>query len=145
MEDDYNSNPKENIDLWWGGLKLNGALMIVMAHLLKRSLEWRDANLTIKMVVPNESAAIDAERNLVEMIDKMRSTAKYEMIIAGNRKFPEILAESSRDADLVFLGLKEPDDDYVEYYRNLQANTSSLNNKVFILSGEDVDFEEVLF
>ncbi len=145
MEDDYNSNPKENIDLWWGGLKLNGALMIVMAHMLKRSLEWRDANLTIKMVVPNESAAIVAERNLVDMIDKMRSTAKYEMIIAGNRKFPEILAESSREADLVFLGLKEPDDEYVEYYRNLQANTSSLKNKVFILSGEDVNFEEVLF
>jgi hypothetical protein len=145
MEEDYNANPKENIDLWWGGLKLNGALMIVMAHLLKRSFEWRDANLTIKMVVPNESAAIDAERNLVNMIDKMRSTARYELIIAGNRKFPEILAESSREADLVFLGLKEPDDEYVDYYRNLQANTSSLKNKVFILSGEDVPFEEVLF
>jgi hypothetical protein len=75
----------------------------------------------------------------------MRSTARYELIIAGNRKFPEILAESSREADLVFLGLKEPDDEYVDYYRNLQANTSSLKNKVFILSGEDVPFEEVLF
>ena len=145
MEEDYAANPKENIDLWWGGLKLNGALMIVMAHLLKRSLEWRDSNLTIKMVVPNKAAANDAERNLVEMIDKMRSNASYELIIAGERSFPEILCESSLDADLVFLGLKEPDNEYVEYYRQLQANTFSLKNKVFLLAGEDISFEEVLF
>lgn len=145
MEEDYKANPKEKIDLWWGGLKLNGALMIVMAHMLQRSLEWRDADLTIKMVVNNEAAAKGAEHNLVGMIDKMRSNAGYELIIAGDRSFPEILCESSRDADLVFLGLKEPDDEYVDYYRNLQANTGSLKNKVFILAGEDISFEEVLF
>ncbi len=145
MEEDYKANPKEKIDLWWGGLQLNGALMIVMAHMLQRSLEWRDADLTIKMVVPNEAAAKGAERNLVNMIDKMRSNASYEFIIAGDRSFPEILSESSRNADLVFLGLKEPDDEYVEYYRKLQANTSSLKNKVFLLAGEDINFEEVLF
>lgn len=145
MEEDYHANPKDKIDLWWGGLKMNGALMIVMAHMLKRSLEWRDAELTIKMVVPDESAAIGAERNLVDMIDKMRSNARYELIIAGGRSFPEILTESSRDADLVFLGLKEPDDKYDDYYRNLQRSTSSLKNKVFILAGEDVQFKEVLF
>ena len=145
MEEDYKANPKEKIDLWWGGLQLNGALMIVMAHMLQRSLEWRDANLTIKMVVQNEAAAKGAERNLVGMIDKMRSNASYELIIAGDRSFPEILSDSSRNADLVFLGLKEPDDEYAEYYRSLQANTSSLKNKVFLLAGEDINFEEVLF
>ncbi len=145
MEEDYQANPKEKIDLWWGGLKLNGALMIVMVHLLQRSLEWRDAELTIKMVVSNESAAEGAERNLINMIDKMRSNAGYELIIAGDRSFPEILAESSSKADLVFLGLKEPDDEYADYYRQLQANTSSLKNKVFILAGEKISFEEVLF
>ncbi|MFO8147637.1 MAG: Na-K-Cl cotransporter [Bacteroidota bacterium] len=145
MEEDYKANPKEKIDLWWGGLKLNGALMIVMAHMLQRSLEWRDADLTIKMVVPNEAAAKGAERNLVGMIDKMRSNAGYELIIKGDRSFPEILSDSSHKADLVFLGLREPDGDYVDYYRNLQANTSSLKNKVFLLAGEDINFEEVLF
>lgn len=119
--------------------------MIVMAHMLKRSGEWRDADLTIKMVVASDAAAIGAEQNLANMIEKMRSNAGYEIIIADGRNFPEILAESSRDADLVFLGLKEPDDDYVAYYSQLQAKTSSLKNKVFILAGEDVPFEEVLF
>lgn len=145
MEENYKENPKESIDLWWGGLKMNGALMILMAHLLQRSLEWREASLTIKMVVSNEGAALDAERNLVNMIDKMRSNAKYEVIIAGNRKFPEILAESSRNADLVFMGLKEPEGDFATYYRQLQVNTSSLKNKAFVLAGEDIAFEEVLF
>lgn len=145
MEEEYNANPKENIDLWWGGLKLNGALMIVMAHMLKRSREWSDADLTIKMVVANKAAAIGAEQNLANMIKKMRSNASYEIIISGGRSFPEILANSSSEADLVFLGLKEPDDEYVEYYSQLQAKTSSLKNKVFILAGEDVPFEDVLF
>ena len=145
MEDDYEANPKQKIDLWWGGLKLNGALMIVMAHLLQRSVQWSDADLTIKMVVRNEAAKIRTEKNLVEMIEKMRSNASYKFIIAGDRNFPEILAESSRKADLVFLGLKEPDDEYVDYYKKLKANTSSLKNKIFVLAGEDISFEDVLF
>ena len=119
--------------------------MIVMAHLLKRSGEWRDADLTIKMVVASKSAAIGAEQNLANMVDKMRSNASYQIIVADGRSFPEILAESSEKADLVFLGLKEPEDNYPNYYRQLQENTSSLKNKVFILAGEDVPFEEVLF
>jgi len=145
MEDDYEANPKQKIDLWWGGLKLNGALMIVMAHLLQRSVQWSDADLTIKMVVRNEAAKIRTEKNLVEMIEKMRSNASYKFIIAGDRNFPEILAESSRKADLVFLGLKEPDEEYVDYYKKLKANTSSLKNKIFVLAGEDISFEDVLF
>lgn len=145
MEEDYNANKKEKIDLWWGGLKLNGALMFIMAYLLKRSLDWRDAELTIKMIVPNEAAALDAKRNLADMIDKMRSNASYELIVADGRSISEIITESSQMADLVFLGLKEPDDNYVEYYRNLHENTLGLKNKIFILAGEKVSFEEVLF
>ncbi len=145
IEEDYNKSAKKSIDVWWGGLKINGALMIIMAHLLKRGLEWREAKITIKMVVPNEAAAQDAEKNLAEMMDKMRSEASYELIISKGRTFPEILADSSRKADLVFLGLKEPDNLYTDYYRNLQANTSLLKNKVFVLAGEDISFEKVLF
>ncbi|MGK7392579.1 MAG: amino acid permease [Candidatus Cyclobacteriaceae bacterium M2_1C_046] len=144
-EEDYEKTAKKSIDLWWGGLKQNGALMIIMAHLLKRSLEWRDAKLTIKMVVPNESAARDAEENLEEMMDEMRSDAKYEVIISMGRKFPEIQASSSQHTDLVIMGLKEPGDDYPDYYLNLHKNTSSLKNKIYILAGEEIDFKEVLF
>ena len=144
-EEDYDRSPKKSIDLWWGGLKKNGALMIIMAHLLKRSLEWREARLTIKMVVSNESAARDAEKNLAQMMDKMRSDAAFEVIVSGGRSFPEILAGSSRNADLVIMGLKEPDDHYEDYYRNLKKNTAGLKNKVFVLAGEEVAFEKVLF
>ena len=145
IEEDYKKSSKGSIDVWWGGLKMNGALMIIMAHLLRRSFGWREAELTIKMVVPNESAARDAEKNLAEIIEKMRSNAKYQLIVAGGRSFPEILKNESRTADLVFLGLKTPDDNYPFYYRTLQANTSNLKNKIFVLAGEDVAFEKVLF
>ena len=144
-EEDYAGSPKKSIDLWWGGLKKNGALMIIMAHLLKRSLEWREARLTIKMVVSNDSAARDAEKNLAELMNKMRSNAAFEVIVSNDRSFPEILADSSRKADLVILGLKEPEENYAAYYQTLKKNTSSLKNKVFVLAGEDVAFEKVLF
>src|SRR6056297_3170037 len=43
---------KKKIDLWWGGLKGNGGLMMILAYLLQSSRNWWDAKVTIKMMVP---------------------------------------------------------------------------------------------
>jgi hypothetical protein len=47
----------KRIDVWWGGLRKNGALMIIIAHLLQHGMEWSNAKIQLNMVVQSEKAA----------------------------------------------------------------------------------------
>ncbi|MEM9769707.1 MAG: Na-K-Cl cotransporter, partial [Cyanobacteria bacterium P01_D01_bin.71] len=55
-------NRFRRIDVWWGGLQSNGGLMLILAYLLRTSWEWRGAEVCLKLVVPNETAADSAEK-----------------------------------------------------------------------------------
>lgn len=57
-------NRHRQIDVWWGGLHNNGALMLILAELLRDTLEWPAAEIHLKLVVPNESAVATAQTNI---------------------------------------------------------------------------------
>ena len=135
---------KKRIDVWWGGLKGNGGLMMIAAYLLKTSRDWWDAEVRIKMVVDSESAAEDARRNVSGFIEKARTGAKAEILVSNGRPFDDILHESSKDADLVFLGMAEPGDDFTEYYQNVQERLKGLPTTMLILAAEEISFGDVL-
>lgn len=137
---------KQKIDVWWGGLKGNGGLMIILAYLLKSNNDWWGADLTVKMMVPDEMAKSGAEQNLNEIIKEMRTGAKAEVIVSNGRTFNEVLHESSSDADIIFLGLKEPHkgENYSEYYKDVQERISDLPTTLLVLASEDVAFGRVL-
>lgn len=78
-----------------------------MATLLQSRRDWYDTEVLLKMVVGDEQAEEDARHNLVQIVDKIRTGAKPEVIVANGRSFNEILHESSSDADLVFLGMAD--------------------------------------
>lgn len=50
------------IDVWWGGLQSNGGLMLILAYLLRTSWAWRNAEICLKLVVPDAAAAESAEK-----------------------------------------------------------------------------------
>ncbi|MCH8277291.1 MAG: amino acid permease, partial [Bacteroidetes bacterium] len=135
---------KRRIDVWWGGIKGNGGLMLILAYLLRTSLEWRGAEVTIKMVVPSADAAAGAARNLDEMVSTSRTGARTEILVADNRPFSEILRSSSSNADLVFIGMATPDGDFTKYYENLQERTRGLPTTVFVLAAENLAFGDVI-
>jgi hypothetical protein len=140
---------RQRIDVWWGGLKKNGSLMMILSYLLRTSLSWRSAEVRVKMVVPDESAAAEAYQNLDHILDRIRTGAVPEVLVAGGRSFDEILHTASEDADLVFLGLAEPDSpaikgDYVAYYERMQHRLAGLPTTVLVLAAEDLAFGEVL-
>ncbi len=64
--------------------------------------------------------------------------------MSEGRPFPEILQESSRDADLVFLGMAVPGEDFADYYDDLRERATGLPTTVFVLTSEQVGFGEVL-
>jgi hypothetical protein len=132
------------IDVWWGGLKKNGGLMLILAYLLETSLSWRGAVVRIKMVVPTEQAAPAAQENLASFIRESRTGAIPQIIVDDGRPFDQILSESSRQADLVLLGMAEPNGSFGAYYDRLMARTADLPTTLFVMASEQLEFKEVL-
>ncbi len=136
---------RRRVDVWWGGLQHNGGLMMILAYLLHTSLPWRGAEVRLKMVVPTEAAAAGVRRNLDQLVHSSRTGAGFEVILAGDRPFEEILRDSSGDADLVMMGIAEPGEDFPEYFARLQRRTEGLPTTLFVLAAEDLAFGEILF
>ena len=137
---------RKRIDLWWGGLKGNGGLMMTLAYLLKTSLRWRDAELRVKIAVPDEDAAQDAEANLSELMAGFRTGALTEVLVLQGRSFESVLRESSQGADLVLMGMRKPDEteNYASYYWRLVERAEGLPTTAFILAAEELEFGDIL-
>ena len=120
--------------------------MLLLAHLLRTSNGWRGAQVFLKLVVPHESAAQAARTNLKAMLENWRIDAQPQVIVGENRPFRDILQESSRNADLVFLGMAKPEEDrdYTSHYDRLEEFAAGLPTTIFVLAAPDFAFEEVL-
>jgi len=137
---------RKRVDIWWGGLQGNGALLMILGYLLRTSLTWQGADVRIKMIMPTPTAAEQARANLVRVLHRTRTGLVPEILVAHDRPFPEILHESSAEADLILMGMARPEGhDFAAYYQGLQARTMGLPATVFVLAAEDIAFREVLF
>ena len=135
---------RRRMDVWWGGMQANGSLMLLLAYLLRMDRAWRNAKIHLKLIVPNAAAADAARENLKELVQKLRMEVTCDVIVADGRSFEQLLHEVSADADLIFLGLAKPRENYGQYYETLQARTQGLPTTVFVLAAPDFDFEEIL-
>lgn len=135
---------RRRIDVWWGGIQANGSLMLLLAYLLRTDINWRNARIYLKLVVPDEAAATAAEDNLKEYIEKLRIDVSPQVLIAQGRPFGDILNQYSRSADLIFLGMATPRENYMEYYESLQDKVKDLPSTIFVLAAPDFAFGEVL-
>lgn len=137
-------NKYKKIDVWWGGLKKNGGLMILLTYMLQSSIRWYDADVTIKMVVKHENAVEGIRKNLEQILNKIRVEASVELIVAEGRSFKEILHDSSRSADLILLGMATPGEDFAAYYETIQERLEGMPTTALVLAGEEMSFGEVL-
>jgi len=135
---------RRSIDIWWGGLKRNGSLMMILAYLLKTGSQWRNAEVCVKMIVPDVAAVPGIRDNLTSLVEDLRIGASIRIIVSDGRSFDEILHANSMDADIIFMGVAEPGDDFISYYETLQNRIIGLPTTVSVLSAEDLAFREVL-
>ncbi len=135
---------RRRIDVWWGGLRRNGGLMMILAYLVRTSLEWRGSEVVLKLVVGEQGAAPRARANLEAIIERSRTGVRGEVLVAASRPFDDILHQSSADADLVLLGIAEPDDDFASYMDQLKRRLEGLPDAALVLAAEDLAFGEVL-
>jgi hypothetical protein len=120
--------------------------MVILSYLLRSSASWSGAELNLKLVVQDEQGAEAARRNLDETVGRLRIGARSHVLVRHDRPFREILTESSRDADLVFMGIAEPSalEDFTHYYADLQAMADDLPAVVFTLAAQDLPFADLL-
>ncbi len=94
------------IDVWWRGQK-NGALMLLLAHLLRSNDEWEDGEVRLLRMVENAEGREPAEKALVELAHEARLEVTPEVIVSSG-PFSEVLHEHSGDATCVLLGFELP-------------------------------------
>ncbi|MDJ0691086.1 MAG: amino acid permease [Xenococcaceae cyanobacterium MO_188.B32] len=135
---------RRRIDVWWGGMQNNGSLMLLLAYLLRTDINWRNAKIHLKLVVPDLAAAAAAQNNLNDFVKRLRIDVVSQVIEAEGRSFPDILHQSSQNADLIFLGMAKPGDNYTHYYETLQARVANLPSTIFVLAAPGFAFGEVL-
>ncbi|MCA1994502.1 MAG: Na-K-Cl cotransporter, partial [Coleofasciculus sp. S288] len=135
---------RRRIDVWWGGMQDNGGLMLLLAYLLRTDIDWRNAEIYLKLVVPDEAAAQAAQANLHSLVKQLRIGALSQVLVADGRPFDAILQEASQKADLIFLGIATPDDNFTHYYERMQARTAELPTTIFVLAAPDFAFAEIL-
>jgi amino acid transporter len=139
-----NFGKRNRIDIWWGGLKANGSLMLLLAYLLRNDSQWRRVRIFLKLVVTDQDAAQAARDNLKQMITHLNIDVFPQVYISEGRSFEQILSSYSAQADLIFLGLAAPQNNFAEYYQQWQQRTQNLPSTVFVLAAPGFPFEEVL-
>ena len=141
---EYTFGFRRQVDVWWGGLNNNGGLMLLLAYLLSSNADWDNAQINLKLVVADESGVQSARENVNSVVEGLRLGVEVKVIVGNERSFPQILRETSKQADLIFLGLPEPKANFREDYDRLMSWTEELPTTILVLAASDYDYEEVL-
>jgi amino acid transporter len=132
---------ERTIIVWFGGIKHNGDLMLLLAYLLTRNPEWRDAKIQIKSIVSNEMIKVETEKLLEELLPDVRIDAEIRVIVKPEDKtVMQLRQEESADAEVVFMGMAEPDkgkeSEYAERLEKLAGDLPAVffvkNSSLFV-------------
>lgn len=111
------SSRLERIDVWWGGLQNNGDMLLLFAHLMTVNPEWSDARIEVKAITSSTMTLEQTERTLSKLLARSRINAASKVIRHGDDEtVQQIIQRESRDADLVFMGLREAEPGEEEAY-----------------------------
>ncbi len=142
--------PHKKIDIWWGGkYQRNFEFSLVISHILQQSSLWPNAELHVKTMVRSELEKKLLQEEYMQYSNTMRKGSFLStMYVDPDHDSVRPLLECSKDANLVVIGLRPPyaeetPEEYGVYYMELLEKTKSLRNVLYVLSGEDLDFEKI--
>jgi len=143
-----NGRGPRSVHVWWGGLQRNSDLMLLLAYLLTRNREWRDAQIRVLSVASNDLMKNETERLLAKLIPEIRIEAEVEVFVKPqDESVRDAIHAKSSDADVVLLGLAQPQpgeeaayaERLIELVGGLRSFFLVKNNTLFIgdlVSGE---------
>ena len=98
-----------HIDIWWGGMTGNGAMMLLTAYLLTNHAEWRGATVRLITIVSREDQRAKAESVIEGILAQTRVDAMPHILVRGDKPVPAIMEEQSIDTDLALVGIRLPE------------------------------------
>jgi len=123
----------KRIDIWWGGLQSNGDMLLLFAHLLSLNPEWRSARIAVKCAVSPTSPSAWSRERIEGLLQRSRIDATPEVVETDGRSITEVIHSSSCDADLVLLGLREPEPGgEADYARRLDELLGNLPTVILV-------------
>lgn len=137
------SSTHNYIDVWWRGMQKNGDMMLLLAHLLNLNTEWRQATLRLRTIVSSEDEQNPMNEKLKTLIAESRISAKCDVIIKKiNENVIDIMHHSSKDADIVFLGLGLPEkNSEEEFAENLDELVVGFKSTILVRNAESTHGE----
>jgi hypothetical protein len=101
----------DRIDIWWRGKFNNGDLMLLLGYLLTMNAVWHDATIHLRSIVTKDMTRVDIEESLGSLIESVRIKAELNvMVLEEGKTVTEMMHETSKDADVVFMGLMPPEE-----------------------------------
>jgi len=125
---------QKQIDIWWRGLQNNGDLMLLFAYLLSLNALWSTSKINVRTITNNEDEREKLAVGLEELVTKTRIKTATEVIVSPHgASITKVMHEHSRDADIVFLGLREPQPgEEAEYAERLIELAEGFHTTVFV-------------
>ena len=102
--------PEKKITIWWGGKEQNADLMLLLAYLLRLNRDYRNHIIEIVSIVSEENEIIKLQQYIESQLPKARIKANVEVLIQGKQSILNIIKERSTNSEIVFIGLKFPNE-----------------------------------
>lgn len=132
--------PPGPIDVYWRG-KDNGALMLLLAHLMKQNSQWRGHDIRLIRVIPNEAGVEDVRRHLIELCETSRIQAEPVVVVDENPV--AAIHRTSADAAEVYLGFQPPEEDASSNFHALMDRWAGpLRRVIFVYSAGGVELAD---
>lgn len=102
---------QQYIDIWWSGMENNGDLMMILAYMLSLNPSWKNASIRVRSVVDTEKEREALKAGIEQSLDKAHIPASVNIVLRNGDSFSDILHRESADADIVFIGLADTEED----------------------------------
>ncbi len=127
------------IHVWWQG-KRNGALMLILAHLLLQNPEFRRRRVRLLQTVPEESARAPAHEHLSEITQRARVDAVPTTLVYHS--LHEAVVNTSRDAAIVLFGFDPPAvGEHIRFFQDIEVLTEGLNDVLLVHGAQELDLD----
>lgn len=131
--------PSGTIDVWWRG-KVNGALMLLLSHLLHQNPRWRGNPIRMMRVVPHEDAVDEVKKHIEELSASARIQVEPVVIVSENST--TTIQEYSSNASVVVLGMEPPEEGKEEeFFSRMENFAGDLPRVLFITSAGGMELE----
>ncbi len=145
------SDRVHDLHVWWDDDSQNNSeLMLVLSYMLQLDPKRKRTRLCAKAIVSNELERQERLQQLRQIGVEKRMALNVEVYVAANpsQDRAELVKEFSKDADMIFMGLKPPPqelsdmDAYVIYLQGL-AQTFEGSPLALVLSSEFMPLDSI--